>query len=165
MFRRCFPLLAAFSLVACDSREFSQLTLKEIEGPEGEAVVRHMIKTVPDVAPGVPKIYTVVKGPHLSSTKTEFVKRMADLKLNFVSGEVLTMMNNEDRSIVDPRSGLSPLTIQVTDMRKAGSAQWDVEAGWAYKKVYERRKLKLVKKADGTYEVTSDERVEGNYLP
>lgn len=164
MFRRYFIVLAAVSLAACESREFNQLSLKDYEGPEGEAVVRHLLKTLPDVAPGVPKVYTVVKGPHLSSTKMNFVGRMADLKLNFVSGEVLTMMNDPDRSTVDPRSGLAPVTIQLADMRINGSASWEIQAGWAYKKVYERRKLILVKTETG-YEVTKDERVEGNYLP
>lgn len=162
---RFLLFLCAALLVACESRDFNEFSLKEIEGDEGEAVVRYMIKTIPDPAPGVPKVYTVVKGDHLFSTKMDFVRRMEDLKLTFVSGEVLTTLKDEDRSIVDPRSGLSPIIIQVAKIHRDGINQWDVETGWAYKKIYERHKLKLVKKEDGTFEVTADERLEGNYLP
>jgi hypothetical protein len=164
MFHRFLLVLFAIGLASCESRELNQLSLKEYEGPEGEAVVRHLLKTMPEVAPGVPKVYTVVKGPRLHSTKMDFVRRMSDLKLNFVSGEVLTMMNDPERSTIDPRSGLAPLTIQLADIRRHGPASWEVQAGWAYKKIYERRHLVLVKTEAG-YEVTRDERVEGNYLP
>lgn len=150
-------------LAACDSREPNQLSLKEYEGPEGEAVIRHLLKSLPPVEPTVPKVYTVVKGPHLESTRMAFVKRLEDLKLTFVSGEVLTLRDPE-RSIVDPRSGLAPVTLQIADMRRSGGDTWEVQAGWAYKKVFERRRLKLKKQAEG-FAVIQDERIEGNYSP
>lgn len=157
--RFLFSLLTIL-LVSCDSGEPNQLSLKEYEGPEGEAVVRHLIKTLPAIDPEVPKVYTVVKGPHLSSVAMDFVYRMDDLKLTFISGEVLTM-REPDKSIVDPRSGLSPVTLQISDIKIAGQDKWDVIAGWAYKKTFERRHLKLLKTSQG-YEVQEGERIEGN---
>jgi len=166
MFRRYFILIAVCALAACENREPNQLPLKDYEGPEGETAIRHLLKTLPDPAPGVPKVYTVVKGAHLLSTKTAFVDRFKDLKLTFISGEVLTMMNDPDRSIIDPRSGLSPITLQLADIRRANGGRIEVQCGWAYKKIYERRKLTLHRnEGSATYEVIKDERVEGNYSP
>lgn len=155
-------LTSALLLVGCDSGEPGKLSLDAYEGPEGEAVVRHLLKTLPPIAPEVPKVYTVVKGPHLKSTSMDFVRRLADLKLTFISGEVLTM-REPDKSIVDPRSGLSPVTLQIGDLRIAGRDKWDVVAGWAWKKTYERSRYKLTKTATG-YEMSAPERIEGNYV-
>lgn len=155
-------LTCSLVLVACDSGEPGKLPLDAYEGPEGEAVVRHMLKTMPNIAPEVPKVYTVVKGPHLKSTSMDFVRRMSDLKLTFISGEVLTM-RDPDKSIVDPRSGLSPVTILLDDMRIAGQDKWDVIASWAWKKTYERSRFRLTKTASG-YEMSPPERIEGNYV-
>lgn len=155
-------LLLTLALASCDSSEPNKLSLDAYEGPEGEAVVRHLIKTLPPIAPEVPKVYTVVKGPHLKSTSMDFVRRMDDLKLTFISGEVLTM-REPDKSIVDPRSGTSPVTLQIGELRIAGTDKWDVVAGWAWKKTYERNRYKLMKTATG-YEMSGPERIEGNYV-
>ena len=88
---RALLLLLALVLAACDSGAPGELSLDDYEGAEGEAVVRHVLRTLPPIAPEVPKVYTVVKGPHLKSTSLSFMGRMDDLKLTFVSGEVLTL--------------------------------------------------------------------------
>lgn len=139
------------------------MSLADYEKAEGEAVVRYMVKNIPPIDPDVPKVYTVVKGEKLLSTSMDFIRRLEDLKLTFVSGEVLTVREPE-RSIVDPRSGLSPVTIQVMNFKQIGTEKWEVQVGWAYKKTFERRKLVLEKSGD-SYQVSSDEREEGNYLP
>ncbi|MEY4485370.1 MAG: hypothetical protein RL693_2822 [Verrucomicrobiota bacterium] len=162
MLSRLFLLLSLFVLVACDSGEPNRLSLDDYEGGEGEAVVRHMLKTLPAIDPEVPKVYTVVKGPNLQSTGMPFVRRMEDTKVTFISGEVLTM-REPDKSIIDPRSGLSPVTIQLDEIKRTGTDAWEVIAGWAYKKTYERYHYKLIKKADG-YAVTETSRLEGNYV-
>lgn len=162
MLHRLFPFLCLFLLAACDSGEPNRLSLEDYEGEEGEAVVRHMLKTLPAIDPEVPKVYTVVKGPNLQSTGMPFVQRMEDTKLTFISGEVLTM-REPDKSIIDPRSGLSPVTIQLHEIKRAGTDAWEVVAGWAYKKTYERYRYKLLKKANA-YEVTESTRLEGNYV-
>ncbi len=159
---RLFLLLCIFVLAACDSGEPNRLSLDDYEGGEGEAVVRHMLKNLPAIDPEVPKVYTVVKGPNLQSTGIPFVRRMEDTKLTFISGEVLTM-REPDKSIVDPRSGLSPMTIQLHEIKLTGTDAWEVIAGWAYKKTYERYRYKLIKKADA-YEVIETSRLEGNYV-
>ncbi|MFZ4763327.1 MAG: hypothetical protein ACOYMN_00120 [Roseimicrobium sp.] len=162
---RRHPLLLALTcvltLMACDSDEPCKLSLDEYEGPQGEALVRHLIKTLPPIAPEVPKVYTAVKGPRLKSTSTAFVRRMADLKVAFVSGEVLTM-REPDKSIVDPRSGLSPVTLQIDELRVAGDGKWSALGGWAWKKTYERRRYSIHQTPSG-YEVRDGERIEGNY--
>lgn len=167
------PLRLAFILIlagllpvltSCDSTEPGKLSLDDYEGAEGEAVVRYVIKNLPPIAPEVPKVYTVVKGIRLKSTDMAFVKRMDDLKLTFVSGEVLTM-SEPDKTIIDPRSRLAPVTIQIQDLQRAGGDNYKAVAGWAYKKHYERHQYKLVKSATGAgYEVQDLGRLEGNYV-
>jgi hypothetical protein len=157
----CLLLIASF-LASCDSSEPGKLSLDEYEGPEGEAIVRHVIKTLPSVHPEIPKVYTVVKGVHLKSTSTDFVKRMDDLKLTFISGDVLTM-RDPDKTIIDPRSGLAPVTIQISEIKRAGGESFHVVAGWAYKTEYERHQYKLTKTASG-YDVQHVSRLEGNYV-
>ena len=158
---RFFLPVFALALAACDSGEPNKISLDDYEGPEGEAVVRHILKTLPPITPEIPKVYTVVKGPHLKSTSMDFVRRLTDLKLTFVSGEVLTM-REPDKSIVDPRSGLSPVTVQLGELRIAGNDKWEAVGGWAWKKIFERRRYSVQKTAAG-YEVLDAGRIEGNY--
>ncbi|WP_038158964.1 hypothetical protein [Verrucomicrobium sp. BvORR106] len=162
MISRFLLLFSLFALLGCESGEPGAMSLDDMEGPEGEAMVRHLLKALPPLDPQVPKVYSVVKGERLYSTSMKFVGRMDDLRLNFVSGEVLTL-RDPDKSIVDPRSGLSPMTIQLTSMKSSGTDRWDVVAGWAYKKLFERNLYRLQKKGDG-YEATWVQRIEGNYV-
>lgn len=159
---RLFLLFCILILAACDSGEPNKMSLDDYEGAEGEAVVRHMLKNLPPIDPEVPKVYTVVKGSNLQSTSMPFVRRMEDTHLTFISGEVLTM-REPDKSIVDPRSGLSPVTIQLHEIKRTGTDTWDVVAGWAYKKHYERYGYKLARSAN-VYQVTETGRLEGNYV-
>jgi hypothetical protein len=156
-------LLTIFALGACESGGPNRMSLEDYEGPEGEAVVRHLLTVMPQLAPEVPKVYSVVKGEKLLSTTTDFVKRMDDLRLTFISGEVLTL-REPDKSIVDPRSGLAPVVLQISEMTAKGGDRWEVVAGWAYKKSFERSRYLLEKKPGG-YQVSLVERIEGNYVP
>lgn len=162
MISRFLLLFSLFALLGCESGEPGAMSLDDMEGPEGEAMVRHLLKTLPPLDPQVPKVYSVVKGDRLYSTSMKFVGRMDDLKLTFVSGEVLTM-RDPDKSIVDPRSGLSPVTLQLTSLKASGTDRWDVVAGWAYKKLFERSLYRLEKKGEG-YEASLVRRIEGNYV-
>lgn len=161
--RSLLLLLMIFTLGACESGGPNRMSLDDFEGPEGEAVVRHLITVVPPVAPEVPKVYSVVKGEKLLSTTTDFVKRMDDLRLTFISGEVLTL-REPDKSIVDPRSGLAPVVLQISEMTVKGADRWEVVAGWAYKKSFERSRY-LLEKTPGGYQMSLVERIEGNYVP
>lgn len=162
-FLRAVTLLAAilFSLTGCDSGEPGKLTAREMEGPEGEAIVRHLIKTVPDLEPGVPREYCVISGR--ASTSMKFVERMSDLKLHFVSGDVLTV-RDPDKTIVDPSTNLSPVTLQIGEIRRTGADSCEAVAGWALKKTFERSKLTLKRNGEH-WEVSGSERIEGNYAP
>ncbi len=160
---RCLLLFCAMVITSCDSGSPGTLSLSAFEGPEGEAVVRHLIAHQPVIDPEVPKNYCVVAGPKLHSVSMEFVRRMSDIKVRFVSGEVLTM-RDPDKTIIDPSSGLPPVTLQITEIKRASDGGFDVVAGWAWKKIFERRHYKLVKKGTG-YDVVEGERIEGNYVP
>lgn len=156
-------LLLAVLLAGCDSGEPGRLSLDDYEGAEGEALVRHLIFQLPPLDPAVPKTYCVVKGTRLASTSTKFVERMGDLKIRFVSGEVL-VMRDPDKMIVDSSSNLPPVTLQISEIKRTGEHSRETIGGWAYKKTFERRKYKLQDDGQG-WVVTSGERIEGNYEP
>jgi len=154
-------LLLLFSLPACDSGEPNILSISQFEGPEGEAVVRHIIAHLPAMEPEVPKVYCVVKGSRLMAASKEFTDRMKDLKINFVFGDSLSA-REPDHTVVDPVSGYSPITIVITEIKGAGAGKWTATAGWAYKKTWERRHYRLEKKGD-TFDVTDTGHLDGNY--
>lgn len=149
-------------LTACDSGEPGRLSVGDFENDEGEAVVRHLIAHLPPLDPNVPKVYCVVKGPRLMAAHQPFVSRMDDLKLKFVSGESLTV-TDPDKSIVDPTTGLSPITLQLLEMQRKGTHGTEVTAGWAYKKTWERHHYRVTHVGSG-YEVEDLGRLEGNYV-
>ncbi|MCE9520735.1 MAG: hypothetical protein K8R87_14450 [Verrucomicrobia bacterium] len=156
-------LLMVVLLTGCDSGEPGRLSLDDYEGAEGEALVRHLISQLPPLDPAVPKTYCVVKGARLASTSTKFVERMGDLKLHFVSGEVL-VMRDPDKMIVDSSTNLPPVTLQISEIKRTGEHTHEAIGGWAYKKTFERRKYTL--QEDGKHwVVTPGERIEGNYEP
>ena len=64
---------------------------------------------------------------------------------------------------MDPRSGLSPVTVQLAEIRSTGQDRWQVVFGWAWKKLYERSRGTLTRTASG-YEMSAVERIEGNYV-
>lgn len=158
-----FVALFACLLAACDSGEPGRLPLADYEGAEGEALVRHLFAELPPLDPAVPKSYCVVKGPKLASTSSRFVERMADLKIHFVSGDVL-VVRDPDKMIVDPGGNLPVVTLQISELRRTGERSRDAVAGWAYKKIYERRNYKLQNDGRG-WVVTPGGRIEGNYEP
>lgn len=155
------PVLLA--LAACDSGGSGGVSLAEYESDLGEAVVRHLIKNLPDPAPGVPRAYCVVKGPYLETTRTDFASRFADLKLRFISGNVLKV-TEPDHAVVDPETGLAPYVLQITDIKESGVSKWTVDVGWSYKKLFERHRYE-VSLNQNKHEVTSSTRLEGNYQP
>jgi len=161
---RLAALLLTLILCSCDSGEPNQFTMEEYEGAVGEAVVRHLIAHLPNLDKEVPKVYCIVKGPRLSNTRMDFAERMKDLNLRFVSSLVMKVRES-DRNVYDPESNLSPVMLQVARISRAGADGYDVSAGWAYMKTWERRQYKLRTASSGGYEVVQDERMEGNYTP
>ena len=160
---RIWCLFLLLFLAACDSGEPGRLAVMDFQGNEGEAVVRHVIAHLPVLEPEVPKLYCVVLGPRLMAARMDFAKRMDDLKLHFVSGDSLTL-REPNKSIVDPASGLSPITLQLFEMKRTGSDSLEVVAGWAYKKTWERRRYKVTLLGPKGWQVVDAGRVEGNYV-
>lgn len=164
MFRRFF-FLAPLSLIlaACDSGEPGGVSQAEFEGDLGEAIVRHLLQNLPDPAPGVPKSYCLVTGPSIEPMSAAFAKRFADLKLRFLSREVLRF-TEPGNVAVDPETGLSPYFVQIASIKSASTAGWMADVGWSYKKTFEKLRYEVVQK-DGKYEVMKSTRLEGNYEP
>ena len=160
---RCAVLFLILLLTSCDSGEPNKITLDEYEGPLGEVAARHLIAHLPPLQPDVPKVYCIVKGPRLENTHMDFATRMKDLNLQFVSSLVL-QVREPDKNPIDPHSRLSPVMLQLALINRTGKETYEVIAGWAYLKTWERRRYTLHTKGDG-YEITKDERIEGNYTP
>jgi len=156
-------LLALFFLAACGSGDPGFVRVGDYEGDAGEAMVRHLIKNLPDPAPGVPKEYCVVEGRTMRSTGMDFVARMQDLKLSFVSADAMDT-HHETSLPVNPKNGLSPYVLQLAHMHKPDADTWDIEAGWAYKRLFERHKYRL-KRHGKDWSVEDQGKVDGNYVP
>ncbi len=160
-FTLLLPLLLL--LAACGAGDPGFVRLGDYEGDAGEAMVRHLVKTVPDLAPGVPKEYCVMKARQMQSTDTTFVARFQDLKLIFISGDTLTTYPGTTLPI-NPKSGISPYVLQLAYMHKQAADTWEMEAGWAYKLTFERRRYRL-KQTGGAWKVEDLGKLDGNYDP
>jgi hypothetical protein len=158
-------LLCLISLVlcftGCDSGQPGSVPQADYEGDLGEAIVRHLIKNLPDPAPGIPKSHCIVTGKGLDATSMDFARRFADLKLRIISGDVL-LVTDPDNSIVDPETRLAPFILQLAFIKSTGPASWTADVGWSYKKTFEKQRFEVMQK-DGKYEVLKTERLEGNY--
>ncbi|MDB6136991.1 MAG: hypothetical protein JWO94_63 [Verrucomicrobiaceae bacterium] len=163
MNRIVLPLLVLFVLAACGSGDPGFVRLGDYESDAGEAMVRHLIKILPELAPGVPKEYCVVAAKDMRSTSMDFVERMKDLKLSFVSADSMDT-HRETALPVNPKNGLSPVIIQLAHMHKPDADTWDIEAGWAYKRLFERHNFRL-KRTGKEWAVEDKGRVDGNYIP
>ena len=163
MIRLALLVPALLLLAACGAGDPGFVRLGDYEGDAGEAVVRHLIKNVPDLAPGVPKEFCIMKARDMRSTDPTFMARFQDLKLTFISGDTLT--THAATSLpVNPKSGLSPYVLLLAHMQKPAADTWDIEAGWAYKHIFERRHYR-VKHTGGSWAVEDLGRLEGNYAP
>lgn len=168
MTRRLFASLCLFTLAACGpvDREGSQLT--SYENDATEALIREMIRTLPDPNPGVPKSYSIALGeivPNRDYTPASvpFFKRFDDLKLRMISASVLTTQQ-PDNIIVDPDLRIAVYILQIRLMKPLGPDSWEYEAAWSYKKSFQRKTWQVGLK-DGKYTVTDKGVVEGNWQP
>ncbi|MBX7208397.1 MAG: hypothetical protein K1X78_08815 [Verrucomicrobiaceae bacterium] len=161
--RILISLAFALSLAACDSGHPGAVPQAEYEGDLGEAVVRHLIKNLPDPAPGVPKSYCIVKGKSLDATSPDFARRFADLKLRFLSGGALVVAPPDD-AVVDPETRLAVFVLQIASIKPSGPESWTVEVGWQYKRFFEKLRYDVAIK-DGKPAVLNSTRVEGNWQP
>jgi hypothetical protein len=168
MIRRFALLLCVLSLTACGRPDETFVHIGDFEGAVGEAIVRHLIKTAPDLLPGTPKEYCVVSGSlikaeHPHSVATDFTKRMADMNVHFVSADVL-IEAPPNHDIIDPQTRIIPYIIQLATMRRPEPTLWEVEAAWSFQKTFERRRYQVRVDADGKpIELKELEKLEGNY--
>jgi hypothetical protein len=167
MFRTTFLIaLCSLTMVSCDSGGENTSPPVEIESDVGEAVIRHLITKLPDPAPDVPKVYSIVKGEIytrgvVSPVAVAFHDRFSDLKLRFVSANALED-TEPDHLIIDSQSRLAPYLLQVRKLVKKGDASYEAEVGWSYKKLFERWRY-AVETREGKTAVTGEERLEGNW--
>ena len=160
---RLLTLLTLLCLTGCDSGQPGSVPQADYVGDLGEAIVRHLIKNLPDPAPAIPKSYCVVTGKGLDTTSTDFARRFADLKLRFISGDVL-LVTDPDNAVVDPETRLAPIILQIAFIKSSSPASWTADVGWSYKKTFEKQRYEVTQK-DGKYAVIKVTRLEGNWQP
>jgi hypothetical protein len=166
MTRRLFASLCLLTLTACGPVDREGLRLDGYETDATEALVREIIRTLPDLNPGVPKSYSISLGeivPNRDFTPASvpFLRRFDDLKLRMISASVLTT-SPLDNLIVDPEQGIAVFVIQIRLMKTTGPASWEYEAGWSYKKDFQRRTWEVVDEG-GKYKVTDKGVLDGNW--
>ena len=163
MTRRLLLLSLCLGFAACDSSDTAPLPLNLYECDAGEAALRHLITTLPDLNPGVAKSYSIVLGEinrdGMTPATDAFTKRFADLKLKFVNAQNLKDID-PDHTIADPDTRLAAFVLQLRKLQPTSATTWDAEAGWSYKKEFTRIKLHLEAK-DGKTRVINAEKLEG----
>jgi hypothetical protein len=164
MTRRLLLLSLCLGLAACDSSDTAPLPLNLYECDAGEAALRHLITTLPDINPGVAKSYSIVLGEinrdGMTPASDTFTKRFADLKLKFINAQNLKDIE-PNHTIADPDTRLAAFILQLRKLQPTSATTWDVEAGWSYKKEFARMKLQLEAK-DGKTSVVKSEKLEGS---
>lgn len=164
MTRRLLLISLCLGLAACDSSDTAPLPLNLYECDAGEAAIRHLISTLPDLNPGVAKSYSIVLGEinrdGMTPASDAFTKRFDDLKLKFVNAQNLKDIE-PDHTIADPDTRLAAFILQLRKLQPTSATTWDAEAGWSYKKEFARLKLRLETK-DGRVSVVKSEKVEGS---
>ncbi|WP_395735505.1 hypothetical protein [Prosthecobacter sp.] len=165
MTRRFFLLLSlCLGLAACDSSDTAPLPLNLYECDAGEAAVRHLISSLPELNPGVAKSYSIVLGEinrdGMTPASDAFTQRFADLKLKFINAQNLKDIE-PNHTIADPETRLPAFVLQLRKLQPASASTWEAEAGWSYKKEFARLKLSLEVK-DGKTSVVKAEKLEGS---
>jgi hypothetical protein len=167
--RQILPLLIACgTLASCHYTDSQGMPVELYESAEGEAVVRQLLKELPDPNPGVPKSHAIVLGElgargDYKAASVAFIKRFADTGLRIISADVLSP-NGPDATIVDPEQHVAAYVLQIRLMKQIDANTWDVETGWSYKKLFERRRYRVEQK-DGKPVATFVEHIDGNWPP
>lgn len=164
MTRRLLLLSLCLSLAACDSSDTAPLPLNLYECDAGEAALRHLISSLPDLNPGIAKSYSIVLGEinrdGMTPASDAFTKRFADLNLKFVNAQNLKDIE-PDHTIADPDTRLAAFVLQLRKLHPTSATTWDAEVGWSYKKEFARLKLRLEVK-DGKTSVVNAEKIESS---
>jgi hypothetical protein len=160
--RRFFALAALLALAGCHSSENGGMPVDLFECDAGESAIRHVIQNLPELNPGVAKNYSIVLGEisrdgMMTPATTEFVKRFADLKLDFVNAIDLKAIE-PDQIVVDNKNRLATFVLQLRVLRQLSTTTWEAETGWSYKRDFGRAKLRLESK-DGKVTVVASEKL------
>ena len=103
-----------------------------LESPMGEAVVRFMLTEADDVRQRA-KLAVLVIGEGMEESSAAFRARFGDAGLNLVDGSTLTKVwVGPEARIVEKKSGLQPLQLQLTSATRRTDGGWEVIAAWAY---------------------------------
>ena len=153
-------------LTACGPSDREGVSLETYESSATEALVREIIRTLPDPNPGVTKSYSItlgeiILGRDFTPASVPFLKRFADLKLRLISAAVLTT-TPPDNMIVDPDSRVAVYLIQIRQMKQMTGNTWEYEAAWSYKKVFQRQAWKVTE-VNGKASVEAGAVLEGNW--
>lgn len=164
--RLVLGFLIATIFTACDPVDRDGTSLDSYESPATEALVREIIRTLPDPNPGVIKSYSIalgeiVFGRDFTPASVPFMKRFDDLKLRMVSANVLTT-TAPDNSIVDPDLRVAVYLIQIRSMKQISGDSWQYEAAWSYKKHFQRLTWKVIGN-NGSHRVEAGAVIEGNW--
>jgi hypothetical protein len=158
--RRTMLLLLSLNLAACGLGDPSFVRIGDYECDASEAILRQVLPTIPHVDPKVPQEFALMTALDLRPASMDFVRRFADTKLAFVSGEVLR--DEPDLHFpINPRSGMSPFIVQVAVLRHPTPDQWEAEIGWSYKKTYQKSLYTATKTATG-WTVVLVKKLDGN---
>ncbi len=161
-----FACMTLHVLTACGPVDRYGKSLADYETPATEALVREIIRTLPDPNPGVVKSYSIALGEIVlwrdyTPASVSFLKRFDDLKIRLVSAIVLTT-TPPDNSIVDPDLRVAVYLIQIRSMKQTGSDSWEYETAWSYKKHYQRQTWKVIGK-EGGYRAELGGILDGNW--
>jgi hypothetical protein len=161
--------LASATLAAAGCKPVDQhgVALEQYEIDPTEALVREILRTLPDPNPGVSKSYSIalgeiVGGRDFTAASQEFIKRFDDLKLRIISASVLSAIE-PDNTIADPERRLAAYVIQIRTMKRINGSTWEYETGWSYKKLYQRQKWRVSLLKDGSYKVENLGVTGGNW--
>lgn len=153
-------------LTACGPVDRDGNDLAAYESAPTEALVREIIRSAPELNPGVAKSYSVtlgeiVRGRDFTPASVPFLRRFDDLKLRLISASVLTTMPPSN-DLIDPDLRVAMFLIQIRSMKQVSGDVWEYETGWSYKKQFQRQAWKVVGH-NGQYRVEPGAVLEGNY--
>ena len=161
-------VLLALTLTACGPVDREGHALADYENAGTEALVREIIRTLPDPNPGVQKSYTIalgeiIRGRDYTPASVPFLKRFADTKQRIISLSVISTAP-PDNTAIDPDLRVPIYVIQIRSMTQTSGTTWDYEAAWSYKKHFQRQKWKATSD-NGTWKIEPGPVLEGNWPP
>lgn len=158
---------AVLCVSGCDSSDSKGMPLAMYENEVGEAMVRHLMATVPDPSPGVPKSWSVVLGEIarngvFEAASVPFLERFQEGGRRVISASVLTEAE-PDHMIIDPELRVAVYVLQLRLMSQRAADVWDVEAAWSYKKFFQRIQYEVTQGPDGVWRAKEVKVLEGNW--